>query len=80
MEEEMIRQKYRSLQNRLYTIQDKLEDLCEEMNVLHASMKQSIMIDNQIVEEEPFAIQMETVDAITTELGQVLIPMVNNKI
>lgn len=79
MEEEMIRVKYRYLQSKLYDIKNKLHDMNNLTEDIKSSLKQSIIIDDKIVEEDLFySIKNEQQD-VYEELVLEILPTVSNR-
>ena len=79
MEEEMIRVKYRYLQSKLYDIKNRLHDMNNLTEDIKSSLKQSIIIDDKIVEEDLFdSIKNEQQD-IYEELVSEILPTVSNR-
>ena len=69
---EILRQKYRNLRSQLVVIKDKLEKLEDSHNSLFSDVKQSLLIDNKIVEEEKFKSLKTDNDDILSRLNNVI--------
>lgn len=65
--------------NELYNIDTKLEELKIELNELKSLMKETLLIDNKIVEEDLFESVIVDVENISNELNNVVIPLLNNR-
>ena len=65
--------------NELYNIDNKLEELKLELNELKSLMKETLLIDDKIVEEDLFESVIVDVENISNELNNVVIPLLNNR-
>ena len=72
-------QKYRILNNKLVIIKNKLEILEEEYNDLNRIIKETLLIDDKLIEEDRFSSIINDNQKILNELTNVVIPMVNSK-
>lgn len=80
MEDEILKQKYRYLRNRLYTIRNKMNSLIEIHDTTYNNLTEFILIDNKILEEEKFNELKQTEKNIKDEMSNTIIPRINNKI
>lgn len=80
MEDEILKQKYRNLRSRLYTIRNKLNDLLDTHNSTYRNLKDSITIDNKLIEEDEFFEMKKSIQETINELNNNVIPNINNKV
>ena len=80
MEDEILRQKYRILREKLYVIRNKMNDLVEIHNKTYNNLREAIIIDNKIFKEDSFFENKKVEQHILNELNSTIIPNVNNKI
>lgn len=78
-ERERRRRKYRKLRSHLRGIQTELSDLQMDFDSLIGFMKKSLLIDNQLVDEEILSRIENTTNDVQNELSNTVIPMVSNK-
>lgn len=80
MLEEELKEKYRQLREKLYNIKNKLnilDDVYDDLNIL---MKETLLIDDQVVNEDIFKSLKTDNKKIINELTNTIIPQINNKI
>lgn len=80
MENEILKQKYRNLRSRLYNIRNKLNDLLDTHNSTYRNLREAIIINNQIIEEDEIFEMKKSIQHTLNELNNNVIPNVNNKI
>lgn len=80
MDDIILRRKYIKLRSNLYNIKNKLIDLQDDYNYLTSITKQSLLIDNEMVDENLFKNLNSNNKNVIKELTNVVIPRVNNKI
>lgn len=80
MEDEILKQKYRNLRSNLYNIRNKLNDLVDIHNGTYKNLKETIIIDNKIPEEDEFFEFKKNNQQIINELNNIVIPNINNRI
>ena len=78
-EEEIRRMKYRNLRRNLTSIRSKVNNLQMNVSEVESNLKQTVLIDNKIVEEEAYGKIKRDISSVSSELNTSLIPMVNNK-
>ena len=79
MEEEIIlRQKYRRLYKNTISIKNKVEELERLLDDAQSAMKESLLVDNKMVEEEQFRNVKEEVSAISLELTNEVLLTIRN--
>lgn len=76
----ILKEKYLNLQSNLYDIRIKLTSLIEDYDLLKSSVKNALLIDDKIVEEELFSLISKELGNVFTELTDNVIPSINNKI
>ena len=59
----------------LYNINNELEELKVELNELKSLMKETLLIDDKIIEEESLESVIVDVENISNELNNVVIPL-----
>lgn len=79
MEEEMIRVKYHYLQSKLYDIKNKLHDINDVTEDIKSSLKESIIMDDKIIEEDLFDSVKDRQLKIYEELVSEILPTVSNR-
>ncbi|MCI9279270.1 MAG: hypothetical protein HFJ02_00535 [Bacilli bacterium] len=80
MNEEYLRRiKYQNLRKNLGSIRNKMNQLSMSIHELESLLKQTLLIDQKIVEEEDFQKLKKDISFINQELNTLVIPMVNNK-
>lgn len=80
MDEELMKVKYRQLKNQLTEIKEELELLKDDYNDLNGTIKETLLIDDKIVEEDLFISISNDTDKVLNELTNVVIPIINSKI
>lgn len=80
MSEEELKQKYRYLRNRLYNIRDKVNNVIDNHNETYTKLKDFILIDNKILNEDEFFEYKKLEQHVVNELNSIVIPSINNKI
>ena len=79
MEEEIVlRQKYRRLYKNTISIKNKVEELERLLDDAQSAMKESLLVDNKMVEEEQFRNVKEEVSAISLELTNEVLLTIRN--
>lgn len=80
MDDEILKVKYRKLYSNLKVIKDKLDDLEIAYNELNSGIKETLMLNDKILEEDKFNFIKEETDSIRSELVDYIIPEVSKKI
>lgn len=75
-----MEEKYYYLRIELYNIRNKINNIIENHNDTYSKLKDSIMIDNKILNEDEFFELKKMELHIINELNSIVIPSVNNKI
>lgn len=77
--DEQLKQKYRILKSKLVIIKNKLNNLQDEYNDLNAILKETLLIDENILEKDKLNSIINDNQSILNELTNVIIPTVNSK-
>lgn len=80
MIDDITRQKYNILKNQLYTIKNKLSTLNEYNEELYSLLKESVLLDNNIFNEELLSSINNEIKEISIELINNIIPLINTKV
>lgn len=80
MDDELIKEKYRQLLNKLYYIKTKYHELDKTFDDLKVSLKENLVIDEEIVVDDSFNNIKSTVNSLENELVNNIIPNVSNRI
>lgn len=80
MDEELIRKKrYRALRRQLNSLKNAVSELQSTSDDVKSKIKQSLLVDGKILEENLYDNVKKDVDSIYDELANTVIPMVSNK-
>ena len=79
MTDEILKVKYRDLYNKLKEIKEELELLKDEYNDLYGIVKQGLLINDKVIEEDTLISISNNQEEILNELTNVLIPIVTSK-
>ena len=80
MDNELIKEKYRQLLNKLYRIRNKYQELDRAFDDLNSSIKENLTVDGEIIVVDSFNNIKSTVNSLENELANNIIPNVSNKI
>lgn len=80
MDNELIKEKYRQLLNKLYRIRNKYQELDRAFDDLNSSIKENLVVDGEIVVESSFNNIKNTTNSLENELVNNIIPNVSNRI
>jgi len=80
LEQEILKEKYRILKANVIEIRNDLRELNEDLLKLKGKMKNGLMIDNKIVEEELYDSINKSNESIIEEINYQVIPNINNNI
>ncbi len=80
MDNELIKEKYRQLLNKLYRIKSKYKELDSAFDDLNSSIKENLIVDGEIIVVDSFNNIKNTVNSLENELANNIIPNVSNKI
>lgn len=80
MDNELIKEKYRQLLNKLYRIRNKYQELDRAFDDLNSSIKENLIVDGEIIVVDSFNNIKNTVNSLENELANNIIPNVSNKI
>ena len=80
MDNELIKEKYRQLLNKLYRIRNKYQELDRAFDDLNSSIKENLTVDGEIIVVDSFNNIKNTVNSLENELANNIIPNVSNKI
>jgi len=80
LEQEILKEKYRILKANVIEIRNDLRELNEDLLKLKGKMKNGLMIDNKIVEEELYDSINKSNENINEEINYQVIPNINNNI
>ena len=80
MDDELIKEKYRQLLNKLYRIRNKYQELDRAFDDLNSSIKENLIVDGEIIVVDSFNNIKNTVNSLENELANNIIPNVSNKI
>lgn len=80
MDNELIKEKYRQLLNKLYRIKSKYKELDSTFDDLNSSIKENLIVDGEIIVVDSFNNIKNTVNSLENELANNIIPNVSNKI
>ncbi len=80
MDNELIKEKYRQLLNKLYRIRNKYQELDRAFDDLNSSIKENLIVDGEIIVVDSFNNIKSTVNSLENELANNIIPNVSNKI
>lgn len=75
----LLKVKYTQLYNELKSIKDKLNDLDMVYNELNNALKETLMLDDKIIEEDMFKSIKEETNSIRSELVDFIIPEVSKR-
>lgn len=78
--DEVIRQKYKILSDKLYIIRDDISELSDSYDMLKNTMKEVLLIDREILSEDIINKIQSDNNKIYDELVNGIIPRINNKI
>lgn len=78
--DEVIRQKYKILSDKLYIIRDGISELSDSYDMLKNTMKEVLLIDREILSEDIINKIQSDNNKIYDELVNGIIPRINNKI
>ena len=80
MDNELIKEKYRQLLNKLYRIRNKYQELDRAFDDLNSSIKENLIVDGEIIVVDSFNNIKSTVNSLENELANNIIPNVSNRI
>ena len=80
MDNELIKEKYRQLLNKLYRIRNKYQELDRAFDDLNSSIKENLVVDGEIVVGSSFNNIKNTTNSLENELVNNIIPNVSNRI
>lgn len=80
MDNELIKEKYRQLLNKLYRIKSKYQELDRAFDDLNSNIKENLTVDGEIIVVDSFNNIKNTVNSLENELANNIIPNVSNKI
>ena len=80
MDNELIKEKYRQLLNKLYRIRNKYQELDRAFDDLNSSIKENLVVDGEIVVESSFNNIKNTTNSLENELVNNIVPNVSNRI
>lgn len=79
-EEEILRQRYVSLQKKLYRIRNKVRESIDEYNEIFSLIKSGILVDGEVYGYEDLEKIKRKLNLVNNDLTNTVIPKVNNKI
>ncbi|MEE3344114.1 MAG: hypothetical protein VZS44_08510 [Bacilli bacterium] len=80
MDDEILRQKYHANKLKLVSLKNKLNELNGEFDDLNISVKETLLINDKVVDEEEFLMLDDINNKIIDELGMVVIPMIDKNL
>ena len=78
--EQELKGKYINLQSNLKNIKQELEEIAVHYEQLSATVKENILIDNNIYQNEEFETIKRNLNSILNEIRTNVIPNINNNI
>lgn len=79
-EEEILRQRYISLQKKLYRVRNKVRESIGDYNDIFSLIKSGILIDGEVYGYDDLEKVKRRLNLINNDLTNTVIPKVNNKI
>lgn len=79
MDDELIKEKYKQLLNKLYHIKNKYQELDKAFDDLKVSVKENLVVDEKTVVDGSFNNIKSTVDSLENELVNSIMPNVSNR-
>lgn len=79
-EEEILRQRYVSLQKKLYRVRNKVRESIDEYNEIFSLIKSGILVDGEVYGYEDLEKIKRKLNLVNNDLTNTVIPKVNNKI
>lgn len=80
MLEEELKEKYLQLRVKLYNIKNKLNIQNDNYDDLNILIKETLLVDNDIIENDLFKSLKKENEQIIAELTNIVIPKINNKL